>query len=261
MEQNPLQNLLPDAGFCAIFRRIGCIGDSLASGEFESKMNGVVGYHDYYEYSWGQFMARACGSTAFNFSCGGLTAKAFLERINEDRFNIFDPAKKAQAYIIALGANDTSAVARGELEMGSMADVHPDAPETNSLTFSGYMGKILSYVKQVEPKARIFLVTMPQSPSDPKSCLRQEHADLMYGLSELFPFTYIIDLWKYAPVYDQEFRKMHHLAGHLNPMGYLFTAKMFMTYIDFIIRSKPEEFAQVGFIGQPDNLHHEEFCW
>ena len=36
----------------------------------------------------------------------------------------------------------------------------------------------------------------------------------------------------------------------MNPMGYILTAKMTMSYIDYIIRQQPEDFAQVGFIGK-----------
>ena len=36
-DEKPLDNLVEDGGFCGIFRTIGCIGDSLSSGEFESK--------------------------------------------------------------------------------------------------------------------------------------------------------------------------------------------------------------------------------
>ena len=34
--EKPLDRLLCDAGFTSIFRTIGCIGDSLSSGEHES---------------------------------------------------------------------------------------------------------------------------------------------------------------------------------------------------------------------------------
>lgn len=52
--QNPLETLVPNGGFCGIFHTIGCIGDSLSSGEFESTDgSGVRRYHDMYEYSWG----------------------------------------------------------------------------------------------------------------------------------------------------------------------------------------------------------------
>ena len=65
--KNPLKNVITDGGFTAIFRTIGCVGDSLSSGEHESlDENGVRGYHDFYEYSWGQFIARKCGSIVRN---------------------------------------------------------------------------------------------------------------------------------------------------------------------------------------------------
>ena len=35
----------------------------------------------------------------------------------------------------------------------------------------------------------------------------------------------------------------------MNPMGYLFTAKLIDSYIDFIIRANPADFKNVGFIG------------
>ena len=43
--EQPLDNIVTDGGFCGIFRTIGCIGDSLSSGEFESKNeDGKVDY-------------------------------------------------------------------------------------------------------------------------------------------------------------------------------------------------------------------------
>ena len=38
-EDCPLQNIIRDGGMMNIFRTIGCIGDSLASGEFVSKLS------------------------------------------------------------------------------------------------------------------------------------------------------------------------------------------------------------------------------
>ncbi len=48
---NPLDNKVVNGGFCGIIRTLGCIGDSLSSGEMESITDGKKGYHDYYEYS------------------------------------------------------------------------------------------------------------------------------------------------------------------------------------------------------------------
>ena len=70
--EKPLDRIVTDGGFCAIFRTITCIGDSLSSGEFESiDPDGTKRYHDFYDYSWGQFIARSCGSKVYNCSQGG----------------------------------------------------------------------------------------------------------------------------------------------------------------------------------------------
>jgi hypothetical protein len=34
-DEKPLDRLVENGGFCSIFRTIGCVGDSLSSGEFE----------------------------------------------------------------------------------------------------------------------------------------------------------------------------------------------------------------------------------
>lgn len=103
--QNPLAEIIKDGGYTAIFRTIGFIGDSLGSGEHESlDENGNIGFHDYYEYSWIQFIARKCGLKAYNFSVGGLTAKEFFSLARY--MKVFTPEKACQAYIIALGVND-----------------------------------------------------------------------------------------------------------------------------------------------------------
>ena len=82
---NPLENLVTDGGFVGIFRTIGCIGDSLASGEFQStKEDGKQGFHDMYEYSRGQYMAREAGCTVYNFSRGGMSAKWFNDSFEKD---------------------------------------------------------------------------------------------------------------------------------------------------------------------------------
>lgn len=67
-EDCPLQNIIRDGGRMNIFRTIGCIGDSLASGEFEYWDNGQKGYWDFYEYSWGKQIERITGISVTNFS-------------------------------------------------------------------------------------------------------------------------------------------------------------------------------------------------
>ena len=84
-EEKPLERMVNDGGFTGIFRTIGCIGDSLSSGEFESTdpEQTQKGYHDYFEYSWGQYIARAAGCKVWNFSRGGMTAKEYWNSFAE----------------------------------------------------------------------------------------------------------------------------------------------------------------------------------
>ena len=101
--EKPLERLLPDGGFCGIFRTIGCIGDSLSSGEFQTRRSeDAFRYTDMFEYSWGQFMARTIGSKVYNFSKGGMTAKNYVTKFAEEK-GFWDPELACQAYIIALG--------------------------------------------------------------------------------------------------------------------------------------------------------------
>ncbi|MBQ9769892.1 MAG: hypothetical protein IJW27_06770, partial [Clostridia bacterium] len=74
-------------------------------------------------------------------------------------------------------------------------------------------------------------------------------AKAICALAEHFENSYVIDLYKYAPVYDDEFKKKYFMYGHMNPMGYIYTAELIDSYIDYIIRNNPKDFNTVGFIG------------
>ncbi len=246
--EKPLDNLVSDGGFCKIFRTIACIGDSLSSGEFEAPVEeGMVGYHDFYEYSWGQFMAREAGLKVYNFSKGGMTAAEYCENFAKMK-GYWDKDKLCQAYIIALGVNDLFGQNQ---ELGSIDDITDKRGFSNNKTFAGYYARIIQQLKANQPKAKFFLMTMPKEDDESKNDLKAKHAKLLHDMAKHFENTYVIDLFEYAPVYDKEFKRNFYLGGHMNPAGYALTAKMVMSYIDYIIRNNPEDFAQVGFIGTP----------
>lgn len=252
-----INNLVEDGGLCPIFRTIGCIGDSLSSGEHVSMMNGQIGYHDYYEHSWGQYMARAIGATVYNFSAGGMSAQSYQQ--HKERLGFLDPDKKCQAYIIALGVNDAIA----QVPTGTIDDIHPENPELNNPdTFAGRLGKIISEIKQIQPKARIFLVTNPKyTCGDNRQDFFEEQCALDYEIAKIFDFTYVIDLRFDTPDDNHLYWTNGWMNGHLTAIGYLITAKWIMTHIDYIIRKYPADFMQVGFIGRENNLHNENFKW
>lgn len=243
-DEQPLDNLVSDGGFCGIFRTIACVGDSLSSGEYELVTpDGARHYNDMFEYSWGQYMARMAGCKVYNFSRGGMTAKEYMESFGEAN-NFFDPEKAAQAYIFALGCNDILNISQAP---GSLDDIHDDDPSKNADTFAGWMGRLVARYKEIAPDAKFFFVTMPMEnlPSDP---LRRAQGEIMYMLAEHYSNSYVIDLAKYMPVYDQDFKDKFFLEGHMNPMGYLLTGKVMVSYIDYIIRHDLDNFKHVGYI-------------
>ena len=257
--EKPLDNIVQNGGFCGIFRRIACIGDSLSSGEFESMTDGKKGYHDCFDYSWGQFLARDAGCTVYNFSKGGMTAKAYMTSFAAEK-GYFDASLAAQAYIIALGVNDVSRIMEGEQQLGEIADVHPDAPEQNADTFAGYYGAIISKYKSIQPKAKFFLMTMPSHHErDERGLLYDRHAALLCEMAALFENCYVLDFRRYAPDYNEDFKRAFYLGGHMSATGYRLTALMVESYIDYLIRHNPNDFRQIGFVGTP--YHNEKEKW
>ena len=254
--EKPLDNLVSDGGFCKIFRTIACIGDSLSSGEFEAVTEeGMIGYHDLFEYSWGQFIAREAGIKVYNFSKGGMTASEYCENFANQK-GYWDEDKLCQAYIIALGVNDLFGQ---NIEVGSVDDIEDGTGFRNKHTFTGYYARIIQQIKANQPKAKFFLMTIPKESDTSKDELKEKHAKVLYDMAERFENTYVSDLYKYAPVYDEEFKRNFFMGGHMNPAGYALTAKMVMSYIDYIIRNNSEDFCQVGFIGKP--YHNVNAKW
>ncbi len=245
-DEKPLDNISPDGGYTAIFRRIGVVGDSLSSGEFESRdENGNKGYHDYFEYSWGQYIGRMCGSTCFNFSRGGMTAKEYC-RSFADNMRFWDPRYACQCYIIALGVNDIHNMGQ---EVGTVDDINREDYTKNADTFVGWYARIIQRLKEIQPRAKFFLTTIPAGEERREDAKSIAHRDAIYALADYFDNTYVIDLYQYAPPCDEEFRKNFFMGGHMNAMGYVFIARIIASYIDWIIRNNFEDFNEVPFIG------------
>lgn len=255
--EKPLDNIVSNGGFCSILRKIACIGDSLSSGEFESLENGEKRYHDMFDYSWGQFLARDAGCTVYNFSRGGMTAKEYDTFARERNF--FSDEYKCNAYIIALGVNDVTRILNGDLEMGDIGDIDVKDYAGNKPTFAGFYAKIISKYQLIQPKAKFFLMTVPRNElDDERQRLYDRHAELLHEIAGLFENCYVINLRKYAPVYDEEFRRNFNLGGHMNAAGYRLTALMVESYIDYIIRNNMEDFKQIGFVGTAYKYADEE---
>ncbi len=244
-EEKPLDRLVEGYSYTSIFRTIAFIGDSLSSGEFETRDEQENrGYHDMFDYSWGQYVARKNGLKAYNFSRGGMTAREYLDSFAEVN-GFWDEDKKCQAYVIALGVND---VYNGGLEVGGVEDIDPEDYRNNKPTFIGNYAQIISRYKEISPDAKFFFVTFPNDDVRGTQVQKEKTIKALYDLTEVFSNSYVIDLNKYGPVYDEKFREKFFLYGHMNPMGYIFTANIIDSYIDYIIRKNPDDFKNVPFI-------------
>ena len=249
--EKPLDKLVVDGGFCGVFRTIACIGDSLSSGEFESLDEDGKGWHDYFEYAWVQYMAHNIGATVHNFSRGGMTAIEYCDSYAK-LSGFWNVRFAAQAYIIALGVNDMNNIDRYEGGFGSITDVDFNNEENNKKSFVGYYCKIIQKVRKIQPQSKIFVMTMPREAWLTEGAVfenYEKHAEFLRVLPKHFKNLYVLDFRKYAPVYDKEFDDKYRMGGHLNPAGYLLTARMVESYIDYIIRANYKDFVQVGFIG------------
>ena len=217
--EKPLEYIPADGGMVGVLRTIGCVGDSLSSGEFEStNLEGGKGYHDYFDYSWGQYMARMAGVTVRNFSRGGMTAREYCETFASQN-DFWNPELACSAYIIALGLNDLFG---RKMDVGTMADVHEDWTR-NERTFAGYYGQLISRLKQIRPDAKFFLMTIPRDSEEPERVrLCDEHAKLLHAMAARFENTYVLDLRAHAPVYDKAFHENFFLGGHMNAAGCIF---------------------------------------
>ena len=138
------------------------------------------------------------------------------------------------------------------MEIGSLSDIDPEDWRNNRPTFIGYYSQIIARIKEeIQPQAKFFFVTMMHHDEDSaRDEKRKNHAEALYGLARYFDNSYVIDLYNYGPRYDAKYKEDFNLYNHLNPMGYILTAKMVDSYIDYIIRKNPDDFRRVPFIGK-----------
>ncbi len=143
---------LPRTNFTsiALFRSVGIIGDSYASGELA-----IDKYTDHYNMSWGQIMARRNGATAINFSRGGQTTRGWLQD-QERGLGLLKSTPAQDLYILALGINDYGNL--GQSYLGSLDDIG-----TNNDTFYGNYSKIIQSIKDKAPNSKIVISTLSQT--------------------------------------------------------------------------------------------------
>ena len=250
--EKPLENIDKTGGYTAIFHDIGIIGDSLASGCMEGvdETTGEYKYVDNLPYSWGACIARATGCTCHQLCRGG----QYLHEnnwYNEWKQKVTE--EPCTAYVICIGFNDYNWLKENPERLGSMADINTDF-DSNPDTFYGQYGKMISYIKSVQPKAKFFLVNMEWNTTDT--------SDINNAIREISQYTdncYLIDLNTYAHEPYWGVPNIYKTGlYHKNTLGYQKTAWDIMSYIDYIVRHNMEDFIDVQFIGTNLRLPTQE---
>lgn len=234
----------PQKGFnynlVSIFRTIGVIGDSLASGQ--GRINNMSSFKDFYEFSWPQCIAKELNITVHNFTKSGLTTRSWLS----DSMGyplMSDGEHNCTCYIIALGAND---VGLGESYLGSPSDIDLENYENNKDTYYGNYAKIISLVKKQEPRAKIFVVP---NPSYGNASLRPTFNEAVKYMETIFDNVYYVDIDESLYNNSGTFIKQNLVAGHYTPAAYQYIASYIMSLMTDIIYNNPSEFFFVNLIG------------
>lgn len=139
----------------SMFPKFAVIGDSYASGQvYNDSGNDVTRY----DLSWGQNLARQCGTTCLNLSRGGLSTRTWLT--DSKGLSLLNSSDPQDIYYLCLGINDYSKL--GESYLGSTSDIG-----TSNDTFYGNYSKIVTAIKSKAPKSKIIMFTVANTNTVP----------------------------------------------------------------------------------------------
>ena len=234
------REILRTPSFVGIVHKWGFIGDSLSSGEQAVKKDGTstLERFDLYDYSWGQRLCKLNSVEGFNFSVGGQTAKGWCSGIDERTWAGAQLQENwKEAYCIALGVNDRSApYPKGDAD----TDINLSDYTQNADTFAGWYAGIIQRLRSVNPKCRIFCITIPYN--NQQGYL--DNNEVIRAIVPKFNRCYLVDLANYHWTPSGL-----GLNDHLSPAGYQWAAFEINTYIDWIIRNNMDDFKDIAWVG------------
>lgn len=251
--QNPL---IEFGGEIMCFQSIACMGDSLTAGNLDYN-SGEGGETTIPGTSYPEQLAAMTGKTVHNCGYGGACATNSETAVTEGHSYLdiaeakgwFGDDYKAQAYVIALGTNDLSYY--GAFDGDVSTDINADDYTQNAKTSVGGYAAIIQRILSVQPKAKIFCVTLPRTRNvGTAESIMTATNDKIAAIADLFG-AYVIDLWTYGTAASEVSAfKLHYYNGsHLNAMGYALHARRIISYINWIIRNNAEDFRTAAFIG------------
>ena len=235
-------SLFEDTEF-ALFHTFGIVGDSLSVGHTVSKDGQTLKGRNIY-YSWGQYLARRLGNNCLNFGRSGVSSKLWMSTSEKYCYpRLIDPNNLCQAYIIALGANDTS------MTIGSITDVNFSDMTQNADTEYGWYAKVINTVRTTAPDAPIFLFTLPYPRNGDDNIKAINKMIREFGSDRThFGKIFIVDL---DANYNEYFKngKLKNQIGntgwHLTSLGYMYASYVNQKALSKIIADNYSDFQDV----------------
>ena len=244
-----IDNLLNNTEFSA-FAKWGVIGDSLSVGHTAEK-DGTVHNRNIY-YSWPQYLARHLGNICLQFGRSGASAKTWMSPSEQYCYPRFIKEENlCQAYIIALGANDTS------MTLGSIEDINFEDMSQNEDTEYGWYAKVINTVRTTAPQAPIFLFTLPYPRNtDEKITAINTMIRELASDSHFKDMCFVVDLdAKYNDYFSKG--KMRNCIGntgwHLTALGYLYASRVNNKAISEVMSANYASFQNIPFIPYGSN--------
>lgn len=239
-------------GLYALFNTVGVIGDSYSAVRlyYRDYLGAMQSWGDHPEYSWGTHMAQKYNKDYKIFAKSGLEASQWLT----DTDNGYPVASLSenlcQAYIIALGINDSSR--HDTTYIGSTSDIDRANEDNNANSFVGNYAKIIQKMKKLQRGVKIFVLTMGDATSDTNASSYMAYNQAIRDIADFFDNVYLIDLYeKYHDVYAEEngFFKVNTVQGHFTATGYKRVGDMVAKEMSNVIRDYSEEFIFAEYIG------------
>lgn len=258
IKDNVIVSLKETCGFASIIHKWGFIGDSLSSGLFQWLEQGSEPQFTDYSYSWGQMLMAIIGhAKGTNFSVGGMTAAGWYQRYitnstpaynYEAVWTTFAEDLK-QAYTIMLGTNDNNI----SVPVGNFAtDVDLEDYTQNANTFCGNYAKIIQKIKELQPSAKIFVITIPTIFSS--TAEQNGYNTIIRQMATEFSNVFLVDLYALIPNISSQLKDLFRIDGHGTSTGYQWIAYVMATLIDNVIENNLDSFKWVCRIGtQYDN--------
>ena len=232
-------NVLDDKAFSS-FRKFGVVGDSLSVGHMTDPETSQVLYRNIY-YSWPQYLARSIGNVALNFGFSGATTGTWWTNQTNGRTLLEQSENLCQCYIVGIGTNDTGAI-------GSLTDIDWSDYNNNADTFYGRFARILQFIREVAPKAPIFVLTLPY-PRESESKNTAMKAIVNSGNISL---AYIVDLVEYNSYFENKIAD-HYYNYHCTAIGYKYCAVVNNLALSETMEANLGDFENIGFIPYGSN--------